>query len=173
MSSSFHNLLHKSSQRRFRKIDQVFFADEEEDDFDTTDVEGLETMGLYTFDMDVDALLNESLSDSEEESMAESLSLASRRREPTSINSDGALSSPRRWSVGLFKSKKRSVTVSTSLILEDKELHENTKKAKKWKRDDKLILPEDVVRYDASMWQDEDITIIRKKFSTGGVLPQI
>ena len=81
------------------------------------------------------------------------------------INSDGALSSPRRWSVGLFKSKK-SVTVSTSLILEDKELHENTKKAKKWKRDDKLILPEDVVRYDASMWQDEDITIISNKFST-------
>ena len=165
MSSSFHNLLHKSSQRRCRKIHQVFFADEEEDDFDTTDVEGLETMGLYTFNMDVDALLNESISDSEEESMAESLSLASRRREPTSINSDGALSSPRRWSVGLFKSKK-SVTVSTSLILEDKELHENMKKAKKWKRDDKLILPEDVVRYDASMWQDEDITIIRKKFST-------
>ena len=79
MSSSFHNLLHKSSQRRCRKIHQVFFADEEEDDFDTTDVKGLETMGLYTFDMDVDALLNESISDSEEESMAESLSLASRR----------------------------------------------------------------------------------------------
>ena len=102
MSTEFHDLLHKSNQRRCRKIDQVYFGDEEETDdrFDTTDVEGLETMGLYTFDMDVDALLKESLSDSEEESMEESLSLASRRREPTSINSDGGLSSPRRWSVG-------------------------------------------------------------------------
>ena len=56
--------------------------------------------------MDMDVLLKESLSDSEEESMAESLSLAIRRRELTSINSDGGLSSPRWRSVRLFKSKK-------------------------------------------------------------------
>ena len=68
MSDDFHSLLHTSNQRRCRKIDQVFFVADEEETDDITDGEGSETMGLYTFDMDIDALSQECLSDSEEES---------------------------------------------------------------------------------------------------------
>lgn len=167
MSNCFHSLLHNSNQRRCRKIDQVFFVADEEETDDITDGEGSETMGLYTFDMDIDALSQECLSDSEEESTAaESLHLPARRREPASVHSsDGGLRSPRRWSVGLFKSKK-FVSLSTSLVLlKDDESQENKSKSKKWKRDDKLRLPKDVVRYHESMWQDPEINIIRKRFT--------
>ena len=58
MSDSFHQLLHPTNRRRCRKIDQVMFEseeDEEEDDGYFGDANG-DVMELFTYDMDIDAL---------------------------------------------------------------------------------------------------------------------
>ncbi|KAL3916282.1 MAG: hypothetical protein SGILL_005246 [Bacillariaceae sp.] len=57
MSNDFHRLLHSSNRRRCRKIDQIMFHNEDEDEYqeEAFTLEG-DVMELYTYDLDVDAL---------------------------------------------------------------------------------------------------------------------
>ena len=57
MSGSFYQLLHPNTRRRCRKIDQILFLDDEDDDesVEEGEVKG-EIVELFTYDMDVDAL---------------------------------------------------------------------------------------------------------------------
>mmetsp|Transcript_1762 Transcript_1762/g.3417 ORF Transcript_1762/g.3417 Transcript_1762/m.3417 type:complete len:1158 (-) Transcript_1762:1419-4892(-) len=54
MSDDFHRLLHPNNRRRCRKIDQIIIKNDDEDD-DEDELSG-DTMELYTFDMDIEAL---------------------------------------------------------------------------------------------------------------------
>jgi class 3 adenylate cyclase len=54
MSHDFHRLLHPNNRRRCRKIDQILIKNDD-DDGDEDYING-DTMDLYTFDMDIDAL---------------------------------------------------------------------------------------------------------------------
>jgi len=56
MSDTFHRLLHSSNRRRCRKIDQIMFANEDDEEQDETSYEQGDIMELYTYDMDIDAL---------------------------------------------------------------------------------------------------------------------
>jgi len=59
MSCRFYNLLPRNCQWKCRKIDQILFKNEEEDDnqfADITDTDEVEKLDLYTFDMHIDAL---------------------------------------------------------------------------------------------------------------------
>lgn len=54
MSDSFYNILSPDVSRRCRKVDRVLLSSDEADDYCFDDAS--DTMGLYTFDMDVLAL---------------------------------------------------------------------------------------------------------------------
>jgi class 3 adenylate cyclase len=54
MSDSFHRLLHPSNRRRCRKIDQIRVQTEDYAEYQ--DIDQGDTMDLFTFDMDIDAL---------------------------------------------------------------------------------------------------------------------
>ena len=55
MSGDFHTLLDESTQRRCRKIDQVFIKDDDEDDDEDEEEHAAvdELLHIYTYDMDV------------------------------------------------------------------------------------------------------------------------
>lgn len=55
MSDTFHRLLHSSNRRRCRKIDQIMFANGDEEEDEQSYEQG-DIMELYTYDMDIDAL---------------------------------------------------------------------------------------------------------------------
>jgi class 3 adenylate cyclase len=55
MSDTFHRLLHSSNRRRCRKIDQIMFANEDDEEDEPSYEQG-DIMELYTYDMDIDAL---------------------------------------------------------------------------------------------------------------------
>jgi len=55
MSDTFHRLLHSSNRRRCRKIDQIMFVNQEEEQDEPSYDQG-DIMELYTYDMDIDAL---------------------------------------------------------------------------------------------------------------------
>ncbi len=55
MSDTFHRLLHSSNRRRCRKIDQIMFVNEDEEQDEPPYDDG-DIMELYTYDMDIDAL---------------------------------------------------------------------------------------------------------------------
>ncbi len=56
MSDSFHRLLHPSNRRRCRKIDQIMFQNEDEEDYEEEAYGQGDVMELFTYDLDVDAL---------------------------------------------------------------------------------------------------------------------
>ena len=56
MSDSFLHLLHASNRRRCRKIDQIMFHNENEEDTEEIGYGQGDVMELFTFDMDIDAL---------------------------------------------------------------------------------------------------------------------
>lgn len=60
MSDSFHRLLHPSNRRRCRKIDQIMFHNEDDDDYEEEAYGQGDVMELFTYDLDVDALWEDS-----------------------------------------------------------------------------------------------------------------
>ena len=58
MSDDFHRLLHPNNRRRCRKIDQIIIRNDDDDG--EGEISG-DTMELYTFDMDIDALWKKTL----------------------------------------------------------------------------------------------------------------
>mmetsp|Transcript_4438 Transcript_4438/g.11119 ORF Transcript_4438/g.11119 Transcript_4438/m.11119 type:complete len:456 (-) Transcript_4438:192-1559(-) len=94
MSDAFYGLLHPSNRRRCRKIDQIRFIDEDEDDYEYEEelLGRGDVMELYTYDLDVDALWEDSKKDgdadismeSEESSLAQSSSRGVPQKPPMS-----------------------------------------------------------------------------------------
>lgn len=96
MSDSFHRLLHSSNRRRCRKIDQIMFRNEDEDEYEVEAYghEG-DVMELYTYDLDVDALWDDGRRGGDgENSVAESedsgaISSSRRSSGPSATRSSG------------------------------------------------------------------------------------
>jgi class 3 adenylate cyclase len=115
MSNDFHRLLHSSNRRRCRKIDQIMFRNEDEDEYEE-EVYGHEgdIMELFTYDMDVNALWEEgrkmrgesdaSIADSED---ATAISSSRRSGGPSATRSSGnsLLKMTRRISMRNFETK--------------------------------------------------------------------
>jgi class 3 adenylate cyclase len=177
MSDAFHRLLHPSNRRRCRKVDQILFRNDEDDDSDEDPLNG-DIMELLTFDMDIEALWKNVSkipnSETGHESDSESGDTSSKR------NAVGLTSSKRQTSGGRLKVSRRlstrlglkesggsdemSETGMLSVILAGISQAEvmETENAKP-----ELVLPTGPALYNTNVWVNEDMRRIRQLYSDG------
>jgi class 3 adenylate cyclase len=98
MSDNFHRLLHASNRRRCRKVDQIMFQNKDDDDYEEEAYGQGDVMELFTYDLDVDALWEDTKKGGEgdiSEPENEEASISSLRRIPgSSSSSKGASANP-------------------------------------------------------------------------------
>lgn len=95
MSDNFHWLLHPSNRRRCRKIDQIMFQNEDDDDYEEEAYGQGDVMELFTYDLDVDALWEDTKKGGDGENSEienEEASISSLRRIPGSSSISRAAS---------------------------------------------------------------------------------
>ena len=187
MSGKFHQLLHPSNQRSCRVVDQVNQEDSQIDEYDYGEEEEA-TMDLYTYDIDVEALweipnnvdksalitsdrstssmssLVSKLMSQEiapKRSLAHSLSiLPSRVSNRTSFKTKAT----RRMSMALGTLRKfpeEFPVISEDNSLESLSIDPGNDKI------DKLQLPTGTARFKLSIWAQEEMRLVRKKFYEG------
>lgn len=151
MSGQFHQLLDRDNQRRCRKVDQVTYQDDDTDEIFEINKE--DTLQLYTFDMDVDALfdqnrnLQSSIVDTNSSDGSFTMELERRLHQPRP-----KLSSVRRWSA-----------LNINSLVDD--LHNDGLEGLRF--GEELELPEGPCNYNKSLWCSEEMKIIRKKYTDG------
>ena len=162
MSGSFHGLLHSSNRRRCRKVDQILLTNRDGDEDDEDIISDENTMELWTFDMDIEALWEQKMKTkdpNEEEVKSESGSerngrreISSRvqsRRNPTKRLSFSGLRSEDFNETSAFATP----TVPTTLDRSDSS--------------PKLILPSGPALYNSNVWVSDEMRTIRQKYSDG------
>jgi class 3 adenylate cyclase len=197
MSDSFYGLLHPSNRRRCRKIDQIMFINEAEDDYEYEEEllgQG-DVMELYTYDLDVDALWedvkkerdgeNNSV-ESEELSLAQSTSRMAPPIPPTSslrgTSSRTFFKSTRRISMRAEDlGRAASITTTSQGQLPSfghnaaGGVHDDGKESTSPEEEDKetrgvvpeLVLPTGPALYSNNIWSQSDMRLIRRRYSPG------
>lgn len=157
MSDSFHRLLNHSNKRRCRKVDQISIKDDEdgEDEIDLN----CETMELFTFDMDIEAL---------------SFKQENPGREPSDTASDagskrGSLATNKRGGRRLSMRVKSSRGVDDSSVDDfDPSSYLTVAPTKEEAGTHfQLILPTGPALYNPNVWTSEDMKTIRELYSDG------
>jgi class 3 adenylate cyclase len=192
MSDTFHQLLHPSNRRRCRKIDQIIFHNEDDED-DTEEAYDQDIMELFTYDLDVDTDWRtrkgkqgevEGSSDNEE-------SVTGTRRDrtvgpPPTRQAGSLLKKTRRLSMRSFDGKGQgsdelrsgSVSVSSEAgfptLAAAKAVSASDKAGSTFFELDKLedtvgtnelVLPTGPSLYSANVWLQADMRRVRNKYS--------
>lgn len=174
MSGSFYHLLHASNQRRCRQVDEAFFADEYEEEFDEDlfeipEEESESFMRLYTFDFDLEALRHQNDNRSETQSVdVQSLNMSVQSSDDLSGSNRRSIfnTSQRRKKPGMLSFRRLSImgarhahdSVPENVVAEfpDEVVAE---------RKGRLTLPSGPVHYTSSLWKTDNITTIRQKYT--------
>jgi class 3 adenylate cyclase len=184
MSDSFHKLLHPSNRRRCRKIDQIIFPDEEDDETETDEITG-EIMELYTYDMDIEALWqkqktqHQGFEGEDETSESESGPGAGGSKRGFKAHSQQGqsgrpfLSTSRRFrSTRRFDDSKASEEFRVGATAE-KDFQPNVSITNDATKNDEvnqsspgeLVLPTGPALYSSNVWLSEDMRTIRQRFT--------
>ncbi|CAJ1936523.1 unnamed protein product [Cylindrotheca closterium] len=153
VSDSFYTLLDPKIQRRCRKIDQVYFPEDEDETYEPSIDEKMEMrMELLTFDMDLSTLWKKNQGTPEEKPKNTNQSFAKRRPGRRMSMSRGS---------GASDELKTANNADASGMFEKE-------KAKTTPAPDKkeLELPTGVQQYKDREWLQEDIRMIREKYTT-------
>jgi class 3 adenylate cyclase len=157
MSDCFHELLDPKIRRRCRKLDQVYFPNDEDEAYEPSIDEKLEMrMELFTFDMDLGALWK-----NKRDMMAMGGSFNKRRNRGSSRRMSMSSKSSMR-SVGNTSDEMRASAArtpnpeeSTAFEMENEEAGHG-----------ELVLPTGIQHYKDKVWLKEDIRLIREKYTT-------
>lgn len=169
MSGEFHKLLQKRNQKMCRLIDRLVFLTEDTHLFEEMDPENFERMEIYTYDMDSDELMggiNSSLTS------MELLYPNETQDKQSSRGSNSVLQMPFVWNAS---KKATNSVVSTSLNKGRRMSIWNKSKTESGgvERyntgaaliDMGLVLPNQRVAYNDSLWDSDDINFIRKRYT--------
>jgi class 3 adenylate cyclase len=190
MSDSFHRLLHSSNRRRCRKIDQILFQNEDDDD-DEAYLSG-DVMELFTFDMDIDALWRIPIKNATDMSDAGSEASGSSQRPMSGSKKDnlrpqasvrhvpgGLLGGPRRRRSMRFQMKNpiagevsgemtmadAAAQVAAGFNAENNE-HDDEHAAPVYQTPE-FSLPSGPAMYNSNVWLSDDMRRIRQRYSDG------
>ena len=184
MSGAFYKLLHVSNRRRCRQVDEAFFAEEQEEDvdidlFEINDEENETFMRIYTYDCEFEVLRkqNDNQSDTQSEVMSSGpqsersfrnsnpnlLRFSERNNRRSFFGGNPSfvrrkkLPFSKRMSIlgGLRGPVQEGVPENFSANFPDDPANST----------DELILPTGPVQYHSSLWQSENMKIVRKKFT--------
>jgi class 3 adenylate cyclase len=163
MSDSFHKLLHTKIRRRCRKIDQVYFHDDADDDGYKLEIDEVlaRRMELFTYDMDIAALSRKKIAPI---AAAAASGLQGENKDMKMGASFKRAKSVRRGMKGSssFDPSGRQ-TFSEELMREGSTIFgldsEEVVTAE-------LVLPTGVVHYKERIWLQGDIRLIREQFTT-------
>lgn len=182
MSDTFHRLLHSSNRRRCRKIDQIMFVNDDEEQDESSYDQG-DIMELYTYDMEIDALwrskkankngdvLDTSFSETDQPRLSGGRSTGPKgRTRRVSVRNYG----PKRDSAGsdersgsLSFSNDPSMVAAAKVAAEfggsaffDVDMHEDTIDP------GELVLPTGPELYTGNVWLQEDMRRIRHQFTS-------
>jgi class 3 adenylate cyclase len=177
MSRSFHDLLHPSNRRRCRKVDQIWIR-EDEDDADEEPPNGENTLDLFTFDINVDALWDE-----KKRAMKSPRSDAGRDSDSVSDTGSkrgglGLIPIPRarRASMRNLLGSGRDATTTSAedAISERAFLAGNSTSTRDLNAFEveggmpaKLVLPTGLALYNPNVWTSEEMRIMRQLYSDG------
>uniref|UniRef100_A0A7S4ACL1 Guanylate cyclase domain-containing protein n=2 Tax=Pseudo-nitzschia australis TaxID=44445 RepID=A0A7S4ACL1_9STRA len=188
MSCSFHRLLHPSRRKRCRKIDRLMFGNED-DDFYEKDVSNEGKMKeIFTYDIDVDALFDDTESDDDEFNDCQSESdNSSEIAGPRDQSRSGFIRlSKRRRSVILKGSSRETHDTKSGSIRGDNQ-HltaaiaaaaakamrsspatnaETTQERETQKKTRELTLPTGPALYSENIWLQKDIKRLRRQYTT-------
>ncbi len=178
MSESFHKLLQPRRRQRCRKIDQVMVENESSAEVDRKG----KVIELFTYDVDIDALWNdtESSDGSEGSSDSDLIAMSNKKADrlmiSRSIPDEKLLSSTRSYGItdtirshrditaaiaaGAAAAAKALGTGQTTRIAEplhEEQLHEDSSK---------LVLPSGRAFYSENIWRHPDIRRIRRRYTT-------
>eukprot|EP00980_Cylindrotheca_fusiformis_P031525 scaffold26496_cov113-Cylindrotheca_fusiformis.AAC.8 len=161
MSGRFHQLLDPKIQRRCRKIDQVYFPNDEGEAYEPTIDEKLEMrMELFTFDMDLTAIWKTKRAsgvDDKRGVMSMAASLNKRRGVRGSNRLVSSMRSVNTTSEEMKVGANRAANTDGSGVfeMESEEMGHG-----------ELVLPTGVQHYKDKVWLKEDIRLIREKYTT-------
>lgn len=182
MSDTFHRLLHSSNRRRCRKIDQIMFVNDDDEQDEPSYDQG-DIMELYTYDMDIDALWRSKKGNKNYESLDASLS-ESDLAQLGSARPSGQKARGRRTSVRAYNGKRESSgsdekTASTSFNMDqgmvsaaqlvadfagstyfDVDMNEDAVDP------GELVLPTGPTPYTSNAWLQEDMRKIRHQYTS-------
>lgn len=150
-SDSFYELLDPKSQRRCRKIDQVYFPEDDEAYEPTIDEKLEMRMELFTFDMDLSTLWKKKQGNPDDRQTLRGTgpSVVNRKRSGRRLSMVRTSSSSDELKAG---------NAETSTVFE-KEKADAPEKSE-------LKLPRDAQQYKDREWLQEDIRMIREKYTT-------
>lgn len=161
MSNCFHALLDPKIQRRCRKIDQVYFPNDEDEDEPSIDEKLEMRMELCTFDMDPSALWKNKRSSGADDKRG-IMALGA------SFNKRRGRGSSRRMSLGSM----RSVTSTSEEFKSAANRISNPEGSAVFEVENdeaghgELVLPTGIQHYKDKVWLKEDIRLIREKYTT-------
>ena len=152
MSDTFQTLLDPKIRRRCRKIDQVYFPDEDENEDEAYELsidERLEKrMELFTFDMDIDALWRKKrISEEMPERKERSDAMNTFKKKRSLMNS--------RMNISTSRVSNPEIPGSSRFDFEKEDVGTR-----------ELILPTGVEQYKDRVWLQEDIRLIRQQYTT-------
>lgn len=189
LSGQFYQLLHPSNQRRCRIIDQVRFEEDSQNDELDYGEEEESTMDLYTYDVDVEAIwalpnnVDTSALITSDRSKVSMHSLVSKVMKeeivpkrtlaqsisilPNRANSRTSFKTraTRRMSMAFGTLKK--FPEDFPVISEDNSLESMMSGDPDKDTEDKLVLPSGTARFKLSIWAQEEMRLVRKKFLEG------
>lgn len=166
MSGTFYNMLSQGIQRRCRKIDQVYFRDDDGDQFeDPTNPDDYEKMELYTHDIDV-SHLEFKASTTNEQSTSENMTSEFKKVPPSFglINTSSASKESRRainvWNnLNYPELSDRFINEKVDDLVEGRDASNQS--------DETLVLPTEQCIYKASIWLSDDMRVVRGKYAGG------
>jgi Adenylate cyclase, family 3 (some proteins contain HAMP domain) len=193
MSGTFYNMLSQGVQRRCRKIDQVYFRDDDGDQFEEpTNPEDYEKMELYTHDIDV-SHLDFNISSTNEQSFSDkmineykkvplafgltskSLSSGTSSNGHNGTLREGDTKGKQSMKDVESKDSRRAISIWNSLNypeLSDRFIHEKIDDLVEGKdtlsqSDETLALPTEQCIYKPSIWLSDDMRVVRGKYAGG------
>ena len=172
MSDDFYRLLHPNQRRRCRKIDQILIKND--DDNDEDDFSG-DTMDLYTFDMDIDALWKKTVMNA---SNRTKLEVESESGESSEKHSKRDLRAPSSRQLMMRSGRRNSVhkdfvgDESSEIGLKPMGgvvgvVSSSTHQPDEVGMPEKLVLPTGPALYNAKVWVDRNMHEIRRIYTDG------
>ena len=184
MSDSFYDLLDPSNRRRCRKIDQIIFPDEDDDETETDEITG-DIMELYTYDMHIEALWHKQKNQlhgfdgddetSESESAGGGGSKRGFKNQTQNQSGRQLLSKSRRFrSSSRFDDNKTVASEEFRASVTEKDFQPNASITSEANKNDdgnqtsgpgELVLPTGPALYSSNVWLSEDMRTIRQRFT--------
>ena len=195
MSGAFFKRLHRTNQRRCRQVDEAFFAEEKDEEFDIDlfeipEEEGETYMKIFTYYIELDALRNDNENDSQSDHLHLGPIMSERPTRRSHTNelrfSESVRNRRSFFGGGQFISQSANIASAFGGKRERKKMHFTRRLSilalrptqdavpENFVADlhdespdatDELVLPSGPVRYHSSLWQSENIRKIRQKFT--------